>query len=216
MLGLVILIFAALAGGYLLAGDNKPSNSPSVNGEPKARYSAISDVSIPRLFELTNKERAEVGLPALVQSVALQQSATDKCNDMVTQNYFAHDNPQGIPPHAFVDKYTSYTTTGENLAFYHTGASSEKVLEDWMYSPSHKSNIVNTDYTDVNFAICYNPSYQGEPTVFIVQHFISEYNPPVTQHTQMGTHIPVPDYSPPKTTYCNSYSLGNNTRTTCE
>lgn len=59
----------------------------------------FSTVTSNRIVELTNRVRQEQGLPVLMQSDVLNNSAMFKAEDMLAKNYFAHDDPvEGTPP----------------------------------------------------------------------------------------------------------------------
>lgn len=130
-----------------------------------------SDINKTELFNLTNREREAVGLKALVANSALAQAATDKCNDMVAKNYWAHNAPDGTEPWSFIKKYlSSYKMAGENLN--EGSRSASDTVDHWMHSPDHKANILEPDYTDVGFGVCEGTNYIGEgDRLIVVQHF---------------------------------------------
>jgi uncharacterized protein YkwD len=94
-----------------------------------------------RVLELTNKERAAGGCPALVANDQLAASARGHSADMAAQNYFDHKSKDG---RTFVDriKAAGYPKPGaENIAAGQPTA--EAVMDGWMKSPGHKANILN-------------------------------------------------------------------------
>lgn len=119
------------------------------------------------LASLINQERAKLSLGQLAVSQALNQSAADKCADMVAKDYWAHDSPDGLEPWMFIQKYTEYKAAGENLAYGF--ADSPGVITGWMNSPGHKANIVRSVYTQHGYAVC---DFRG--TNLIVQHLIAQ------------------------------------------
>ncbi len=121
------------------------------------------------IIELTNEERAEAAVPALKRNQLLDESARRKAEDMVKNEYFAHDSPSGIDPwYWFDDVGYDYVHAGENLAIYFED--SEDVVEAWMESPLHRANIMDDKYTEIGVAAV-KGVYEGYDTVFIVQHF---------------------------------------------
>lgn len=75
-----------------------------------------------------------------------------KVRDMFEQQYWAHVAPNGSTPWSWFSKAGyDYAFAGENLAknFTTTGAA----MTAWMASPAHRDNILNTNYTDVGFAV---------------------------------------------------------------
>lgn len=68
--------------------------------------------------------------------------------DMLERDFFDHTNPDGLSPWDRVD-LTDYTGSaiGENIAW---GQSSpEQVMDSWMNSPGHCSNIMNPEATEL-------------------------------------------------------------------
>jgi uncharacterized protein YkwD len=132
---------------------------------------STTDINIPQLLTDTNKDRATAGLSPVVEIPQLDASATDKCNDMITQNYWAHNNPDGRTPWMFINKYvTGDHYAGENLIYGYD--SSNTVEQSWMNSPEHRANIMNPNYNFVGFNVCKGEHYQGIiPTLLVVEHF---------------------------------------------
>lgn len=69
--------------------------------------------------------------------------------DMADRNFFDHVNPDGEDPFDRIARtgYGPYRTAGENIAL---GTDTpEQVVELWMGSPGHCSNIMNPDYVHI-------------------------------------------------------------------
>lgn len=121
------------------------------------------------LTTLTNKERAKNDASPLVENPLLDQAAQLKANDMAAHGYFAHTSPQGKTPWYWLDQVGyKYALAGENLAvnFF----DSQDVAEAWMDSPTHRSNIVKKDYTEIGIGVA-TGIYEGRNTVFVAQLF---------------------------------------------
>lgn len=104
------------------------------------------------VVEDTNQARALVGLPALEVSDAATQIARMKSQDMVDNNYFAHESPTYGSPFAMMRTYgLAYDAAGENLAFGQSSA--EQVVADWLNSPGHRANIYGAVYTQIGVGI---------------------------------------------------------------
>lgn len=103
------------------------------------------------LLALTNQERANHGLPALVESATLDAVATLKAQDEIIYHYWGHNSPTGITPwHWYGVAGYNYTYAGENIAEgYETSLAT---MQAWIASPEHEANIVNAHYTQVGFA----------------------------------------------------------------
>ena len=161
-IALAALIYLAYTVGY-------NSNNVTTSVLPASTV-AKPVLSIYSLFNLTNEQRKLAGLAELSLDPRLNNSASDKCKDMVAKNYWAHNAPDGTKPWIFIGKYTKYNKAAENLA--HGFYSNESIIDGWMNSPSHKENIVEPGYTNIGFAICDSPNFvnEGKQTI-IVQHF---------------------------------------------
>ncbi len=121
------------------------------------------------LATLTNKDRAENGIPALVEDAHLSEAAQMKADDMAARGYFSHVDPDGNQPWYWFDKAGyDYTYAGENLAVNFTD--SEDVEEAWMKSPAHHANIMKAQYTRIGIGVAQG-TYQGKETTFVVQFF---------------------------------------------
>lgn len=128
-----------------------------------------TDIQTDKLLVLTNQKRVENGLGPLQIDNRLSNAASQKAADMFTNNYWAHNSPAGKTPWDFINSsgYV-YTVAGENLA--KNFADSSGVVEAWMNSPTHKENILRSEYSDVGFAVV-NGTLNGEETTLVVQMF---------------------------------------------
>jgi uncharacterized protein YkwD len=169
--GLAIL-FALLCAAALLT---KPGSAPTdvlvQPGDAPVDKLESADIDKVKLYDLINSERTKAGLGQLSINSALNDSAQAKCDDMVANNYWSHEDTNGQMPWALIlSHYGSYTAIGENLAYGTLDA--EETVKDWMASPEHKANIVNPVYKDVGYAVCYSPNYVNDSErLIVVQHF---------------------------------------------
>lgn len=126
------------------------------------------------IVELTNRERAKEGLPALREDPILSQAAQTKGADMMARNYWAHNAPDGTTPwHFFSEAGYSYRYAGENLARDFT--KSEDVVDAWIASQSHKENLLSGRYEDIGVAIV-EGNLKGANTILVVQMFGTRLN----------------------------------------
>jgi len=132
-----------------------------------------TDMSAGELLQDTNQQRTGNSLGTLSLNNELDQAAQAKANDMVAQDYWSHNNPEGKTPWQFIqDAGYSYQTAGENLA-YGFDTSSDTVTA-WMNSPEHRANILNTTYVDVGFGIANSENFQGSgPETIVVAEYAS-------------------------------------------
>ena len=101
-----------------------------------------------QVVELTNKERANQGLPALAMDQPLMAAAREKSQDMKDHNYFSHTSPTfGSPFDRLKALGISYKSAGENIAKGQTSAA--QVVEAWMNSEGHRANILNPEFTHI-------------------------------------------------------------------
>lgn len=96
-----------------------------------------------------NTHRASYDLEPLTDSKDLKLIAEQKCNDMVSRDYYDHKNPDGkyiwdLAPQGY--KY------GENLAGGFD--SSYETMQKWIASPTHNANMVDPAFKYVGHATC--------------------------------------------------------------
>lgn len=128
-----------------------------------------TDITIEKLFQLTNQERQKSGLPLLTYNEKLAEAARKKGADMFAKNYWAHYSPEGTAPWDFIHNAGyQYEYAGENLA--KNFMFSQGVVDAWMNSPTHKENLLRKEYSDVGFAVV-NGVLNGEETTLVVQEF---------------------------------------------
>ncbi len=138
------------------------------------QYSAISTgnyaaIVTSVLTDLTNNDRLIEGKGWLKTNPTLTLAAQMKANDMAAKGYFAHTSPEGKNPwYWFKEAGYKFTYAGENLAV--NFSDSVDVEKAWMNSPGHRTNIVNSKYTEIGIATA-EGVYNGRPTTFVVQLF---------------------------------------------
>lgn len=112
------------------------------------------NLSVYRLFELTNEERSKAGLQPVALDPELSQSAQLKSDDLVAGNYWAHENPathkQGYD---FIldTKGDVCEQRGENLAKGYS--TNTEVMSGWMGSQTHRDTLLNPHYNLVGYGI---------------------------------------------------------------
>lgn len=128
-----------------------------------------TDITTDKLFELTNKQRAQNGLSALTYNEELSVASQKKAEDMFAKDYWAHFAPDGTSPWDFMRAVGyRYEYAGENLA--KNFMISQAVVDAWMNSQSHRENILRKEYTEVGYAVV-NGVLNGEETTLVVQMF---------------------------------------------
>ncbi|MDA1079671.1 MAG: CAP domain-containing protein [bacterium] len=128
-----------------------------------------TSISADQVIELTNEARSQNGLTPLTLNPALSQAALAKAQHMFTEQYWAHVSPSGQEPWDFIrNAGYSYTVAGENLA--RDFMQSEDMVAGWMASPTHRANIVGTEYEEIGIAVV-NGELKGTETTLVVQLF---------------------------------------------
>ncbi|PJA86889.1 MAG: hypothetical protein CO141_02375 [Candidatus Moranbacteria bacterium CG_4_9_14_3_um_filter_42_9] len=133
--------------------------------------SSITDSNV---IKLVNEARAKKGLEALQENPKLSAAAQAKAQDMLKNDYFAHNSPSGKTPWYWMEKSGyDYKYAGENLAMNFTSAEEEQ--KAWMKSASHRKNILNANYQEIGVAVA-EGKIDGESTIVAVQMFGSRPN----------------------------------------
>lgn len=137
--------------GYQNASPQKtavpqPSANPnqSVNPPQAANSSSYEQ----QVLNLVNQERTKAGLKPLSLNTNLSKVAMAKAQDMIDNNYFDHNSPTYGSPFEMMKAFgITYNTAGENIAKGQKSA--EEVMNQWMNSPGHRANILNSSFTDI-------------------------------------------------------------------
>lgn len=152
--------------------------TPVISDQRLLIKSVIAEISNQDLLDLTNKQRAENGLPELKINSQLNQAAMRKAEHMIENDYWAHNSPDGTTPWIFIkDAGYDYVYAGENLARGFNNAND--AVSAWMASPDHRANILSPNYEDVGYSVVAG-DLNGEQTILIVQEFGSKNNQPVS------------------------------------
>ncbi len=118
------------------------------------------------LLQATNTARAEQGEEPLVINAQLSEAAKLKVRNMFDEQYWAHTAPDGTTPwHWFGQVGYVYADAGENLAKNFT--TSDSTIAAWLASPTHRANVLKTEYKDVGFAVM-SGMLGDKPTTLIV------------------------------------------------
>jgi hypothetical protein len=133
-----------------------------------------SAVTPQNIIMLTNATRQSLGLGELMTNQKLTQAAKSKAEDMVVNQYFAHNSPTGVTPWYWIKSLGyAYRYSAENLAVHFEQA--EDVQTGWMASASHRTNIVDPRYTETGVGVALG-DFEGVPTTFVVQYFAQPKN----------------------------------------
>ncbi len=129
----------------------------------------VTTFSDQEIIRLTNQKRAEQGLPALSGNAFLSKAAAAKASDMFASDYWAHYSPQGKTPWNFITASGyKYVFAGENLARDFNNP--KDVVDAWMNSPSHRSNLLDKNFKEIGVAVSYG-KLSGKEGILVVQMF---------------------------------------------
>jgi len=129
--------------------------APASLGDTSGSYDSAMARAI---LDLVNQQRAAAGLSALSWNDTLAESAGIRATEIVVK--WSHTRPDGS------EWWTAgaQTEMGENLAYGQTSA--DQAMTEWMNSPGHAANIMNSGYTTLGVSC-----YVCNGTYYWVQHF---------------------------------------------
>ena len=159
-------------------------------------YAAEIDTN--ELVSLSNADRVARGLSPLHIDSRLVEAARAKGEDMLAKDYWAHYGPDGESPWQFILAADfDYVYAGENLAKDFTSAA--PIHSAWMGSPSHKANILNTNFTSVGIATV-TGEFQGSDTTIVIQMFGTARTLEEQIEVSQELNTILPEYSSPEET----------------
>ncbi len=117
---------------------------------------------------LLNVERSARRLSPLRANVTLARASLRHARDMAANDYFSHESRSGDEVLARVRREgylrgSERWVVGENLAFGKASQTAPKaVVEAWMKSPGHRSNILYRGFEEVGIGIALGVPESGE------------------------------------------------------
>jgi len=104
------------------------------------------------VIRLVNAERSKRGLQTLTANWELSRVARYKSQDMAKKGYFSHTSPTYGSPFAMMESFgIRYSAAGENIA--KGQRTPQEVMNSWMNSPGHRSNILSPSYTQIGVGV---------------------------------------------------------------
>lgn len=196
---LVILIPLVIIGTLLsIIAVNHENNNPQFNNSSGliGNQGFVEGLTFNEatLLELTNKQRETASTKNLKINTLLNRSAELKCKDMVKNDYWDHNSKEGKEPWQFIDEAGyKYEYAGENLAYGFT--SEDDTVKGWMNSEGHKKNILDSNFSEVGFGVCFSDNYIGQgKQLLVVQHFGTPAT--VSNTSVQGGASPTTNYTP--------------------
>lgn len=159
-------------GGASLAGDNAVTSADPFNARLAEEFPQCNEPGNVEelrqvIFRLVNEARAREGLAPVTQNDTLEQQATQYACELISYDFFAHQNP--VTGSTLGDRAREFgydfLVVGENLAAGQP--TPERAFTDWMNSPSHRENIMDPRFTELGVGIRMGGGYG----IYWVQEF---------------------------------------------
>lgn len=130
------------------------------------------------LFFATNAERQRHRLPPFKPSRALTQSSFEHSRDMALQGFFSHQNLKEAAKRTPWKRMAAQGVSGgrwaENIAIHNARGvtyldAADALLKQWMNSPGHRANILNSKLTHLGCGahFCRSAKFQ----IYATQNF---------------------------------------------
>jgi len=138
----------------LIRANPQISNPSLIYPGQKINIPSIDDVKAleQKVIDLVNQQRAYNGLPALKANWEVCRVARYKSQDMIDKRYFAHQSPTYGSPFNMMENFgIRFSAAGENIAYGQR--TPQEVMNSWMNSPGHRSNILNRTYNQIGVGV---------------------------------------------------------------
>ena len=133
---------------------------------PPPEGSQISNVE-QAVFKYTNLERQKAGKSTLSWDAKLAAVARAHSEDMAKNRFFSHTGSNGRTAGQRLNAAGFYTW-GENIAatgYYNLNSNPDAVgkalVDMWMGSSGHRTNLLNANYNRLGVGVAYNSQYYG-------------------------------------------------------
>lgn len=189
--GLALLVLAGcLDPNIRIVNNPQPSSSPQVSSSASPSTPVLTQVVTDPLdqrdvraetleqwiVEYTNQARIEAGLAALRADSRLATVARAHSQNMASQNFFDHRDPQGRTHQNRLDQqYPGLVRgSGENIARYPVVVGSDqnlarRLVDGWLASPGHRANIMRDSFTAIGAGIAQSGDDVYATQVFAMQ-----------------------------------------------
>lgn len=108
------------------------------------------------LIDRINGIREHMGLPPYEINAALTEAAERHVQDMAANNWRTHWGTDGTSYHQRVARAGyEYATVTENVGW---GFNLDRMMDWWLNSHIHRSNLLSTEYTEIGVAYVGDPS----------------------------------------------------------
>jgi len=116
------------------------------------------------IFYYTNAVRQKSGVPPLTWDNSLRDVARAHSVDMLVNNYFSHNSPDGKTPQDRIRAgcRIPMNMTGENI-WMSSGRPlgdirelARHIVDNWMSSPGHRANLLRPEFSDIGVGVATN------------------------------------------------------------
>lgn len=115
---------------------------------------------------------------------------------MFDEQYWEYVSPSGVRPWHWLDEEGyEYAEAGENLA--KNFITSDTTVSAWMASPTHKENLLKSEYKDVGFAVKHGILNDKETTIIVALYGSLRDN---GESTQSEASVAASDVNAPMST----------------
>lgn len=139
-------------------------------------FAWASPINRSTVVELTNNQRAQIGVSVLKPNYELTLAAQNKADDMMQNGYWEHYHNGKTPWDWMEEADYKFSSAGENLAIDFNDA--ESLMSAWMGSTTHRQNVVNPLYEEIGIGIAQG-WFNDHETTIVVQFF---GKPKITQN----------------------------------
>lgn len=145
----------ALAGCASVPASTRPSPVSSASPSDPVEYAA-------QIVRGTNDVREAQGLPVLSGSQCAQGAALQRASALIGKAQLTHAPLAGV-----IARCKPATTAAENLS--RAAASPKAVVDAWMGSPGHRSNLLDPALTEIGVACVFDDEAMLCSQVFVGQ-----------------------------------------------
>lgn len=160
----ITLLFISSCGVSDYINSRKITKAPVYKEPPKTSQCDFSELRIQRVISYINAlrsqsrvcgEKSYPAAPAISWNNKLSLAALTHSDDMADNNFFAHKGSSGLSASERVSNANyNWKTVAENIA---GGTDTpEQTLDQWMASPGHCHNLMNSDHTEFGLACTRN------------------------------------------------------------
>lgn len=139
---------------------SSPTPPPAAPEKPRTDPETFSEKLITEIHARTNEIRAKNMLPPLSYDQALGSIALSHSDDMVAQDYLAHEAPDGCDVTCRVERASFEAVAwGENIVWIEAtvipgaAALAADFMASWMDSGGHRKNILSEGYTQQGIGV---------------------------------------------------------------